>query len=203
MPIITALLSLAGVWFGTYLNSKYSSETRRVEEIAQSRRRAYAEIQGRQLVFWQFHAFLLDAEAKYILYSQRIALGDSDPTLRQELAREAARHDALLVDATRAWQNLFESMALARISFSDTAELRVLLQTIYDFSPVRISSPRAALAVAALNQWSVDAQREASNQIEIQFKQPVKKLLAYLLTQIDCSDQAPCQPTVTSPAGGK
>jgi len=146
------------------------------------RQQVYAGIMGKkhlrnQLVVSRFEALIF---SDYHERRWRLAGAPADSFDFQEAQRWMHKSEDLALEIGRTNQSLFESIGLARATFTSSPQLTDLTEKIYRFGTPRIAPPPEQQDQQSLEQWKTEAVKQLQAWVEREYAQPTDALLTYL-----------------------
>jgi hypothetical protein len=188
IALVTGTFTLLGTFLGAWLTSTLAHKNQEKTAITQNKLRSYSEIMGRRIIIRQLYISRFEALI-FSDYHETLWHLSGDPKESLDLSearRWMQKSEDMVSEITRAQQSLFESLAIARASFTRTQELDRLIDRIYHFKTPKISSP-SGLSREELLAWREKGLKELQTLIESEFAVPLEDLLAYLQKQLDAS----------------
>lgn len=188
--LIAGLFALAGGFVGSYTTSALTFRNQVKTVMLQKRQEAYAEIMGRKFLLTQLYVSRFEARVFSDYHERRWHLGGNlrDSLDFVEAQRWMRKSEDLTLDLARTQQSLFESIGLAKASFSRDKTLDALTERVYRFRTPVIVGPPATKNLRDLETWKTSAIVQLQQLVENEYGKPIDALLDYMHAHV--SDDA-------------
>jgi len=182
IALITAGTTLLGVFLGSYLTSQYSFKNQVRLSTNQARQHSYSDIMGKKVLLDQLLVSRFEALIHFQYHEQLWKrVGSPMPSIDLDEARRwMHKSEDLAIEIAKTKQSLYESLGIARASFTATEELNALSERIYHLQGISIKEPPSGHDTTALQAWQVKAVSDLQQFVQKEYSEPIDGLLEYL-----------------------
>jgi len=181
-PLLPAFIALVSAVVGAILGSRLSFRNQYRLSIHQTRQRAYAELMGKKFMITQLNVSRFEALA-YSDYHERLwhlAGSPSESLDLEEAKRWMRKSEDFAIELASARQSLFESVGMARASYSSIPELEELSERVYHFRQPTVPLPPQTEERKHLDAWKQESVSNLQKFVQQEYAEPIDALLRWM-----------------------